>query len=112
MVTEVNAADFEQNVDELLNRVQYRNDSILISKDDKPVAALVDASYSNASIACAHAWMSWRRESQKDLPTSQRRRGWRRLIVSATRSATVLWAEPVLPVGGRPDSCRDEVRHQ
>jgi prevent-host-death family protein len=27
----------------MLNRVQYRNDSILIQKDGKPVAALVDA---------------------------------------------------------------------
>jgi hypothetical protein len=27
----------------MLNQVQYRNDSILIQKDGKPVAALVDA---------------------------------------------------------------------
>jgi prevent-host-death family protein len=27
----------------MLNQVQYRNDSIVISKDGKPVAALVDA---------------------------------------------------------------------
>jgi prevent-host-death family protein len=27
----------------MLNEVQYRNDSIVISKDGKPVAALVDA---------------------------------------------------------------------
>ncbi|QBQ55954.1 type II toxin-antitoxin system prevent-host-death family antitoxin [Nitrosococcus wardiae] len=27
----------------MLNRVQYRHDSIVINKDDKPVAVLVDA---------------------------------------------------------------------
>ena len=27
----------------MLNQVQYRNDSIVVSKDGKPVAALVDA---------------------------------------------------------------------
>jgi prevent-host-death family protein len=43
MVTEVNAVAFRQNLGEMLNRVQYRNDSIVISKDGKPVAALVDA---------------------------------------------------------------------
>ena len=43
MVTEVNAVNFRQNLGEMLNQVQYRNDSILINKDGKPVAALVDA---------------------------------------------------------------------
>jgi prevent-host-death family protein len=43
MVTEVNAVDFRQNLGEMLNQVQYRNDSIVINKDGKPVAALVDA---------------------------------------------------------------------
>jgi len=43
MVTEVNAVTFRQNLGEMLNQVQYRNDSIVISKDGKPVAALVDA---------------------------------------------------------------------
>jgi prevent-host-death family protein len=43
MVTEVNAVNFRQNLGEMLNQVQYRNDSIVISKDGKPVAALVDA---------------------------------------------------------------------
>jgi len=43
MVTEVNAVKFRQNLGEMLNQVQYRNDSIVISKDGKPVAALVDA---------------------------------------------------------------------
>jgi prevent-host-death family protein len=43
MVTEVNAVNFRQNLGEMLNQVQYRNDSIVIKKDGKPVAALVDA---------------------------------------------------------------------
>jgi len=43
MVNEVNAVTFRQNLGEMLNRVQYRGDSIVISKDGKPVAALVDA---------------------------------------------------------------------
>jgi prevent-host-death family protein len=43
MVTEVNAVNFRQNLGEMLNRVEYRNESIVIQKDGKPVAALVDA---------------------------------------------------------------------
>jgi prevent-host-death family protein len=43
MITEVSAVKFRQNLGEMLNQVQYRNDSIVISKDGKPVAALIDA---------------------------------------------------------------------
>ena len=43
MVTEVSAVKLRQNLGEMLNQVQYRKDSILIKKDGKPVAALVDA---------------------------------------------------------------------
>ena len=43
MVTEVSAVNFRQNLGEMLNQVQYRNDSILVNKDGKLVAALVDA---------------------------------------------------------------------
>jgi len=43
MVNEVNAVTFRQNLGEMLNQVQYRKDSIVIHKDGKPVAALVDA---------------------------------------------------------------------
>ena len=43
MISEVNAVAFRQNLGEMLNQVQYRNDSIVINKDGKPVAALVDA---------------------------------------------------------------------
>lgn len=43
MITETSAVVFRQNLGEMLNQVQYRHDSILIKKDGKPVAALVDA---------------------------------------------------------------------
>jgi prevent-host-death family protein len=43
MITEVNAVNFRQNLGDMLNQVQYRNDSIVINKDGKPVAALIDA---------------------------------------------------------------------
>lgn len=43
MITEVSAVSFRQNLGEMLNQVQYRNDSIVINKDGKAVAALVDA---------------------------------------------------------------------
>ncbi|HRN80906.1 MULTISPECIES: type II toxin-antitoxin system prevent-host-death family antitoxin [Nitrosomonas] len=43
MIKEVSAVNFRQNLGEMLNQVQYRNDSIVISKDGRPVAALVDA---------------------------------------------------------------------
>ncbi|MFT4197340.1 MAG: type II toxin-antitoxin system Phd/YefM family antitoxin [Pseudoxanthomonas sp.] len=43
MITEVSAVNFRQNLGDMLNQVQYRNDSIVINKDGKPVAALVDA---------------------------------------------------------------------
>jgi prevent-host-death family protein len=43
MISEVSAVKLRQNLGEMLNQVQYRNDSIVISKDGKPVAALVDA---------------------------------------------------------------------
>lgn len=43
MITEVSAVSFRQNLGDMLNHVQYRNDSIVINKDGKPVAALIDA---------------------------------------------------------------------
>lgn len=43
VVTETSAVAFRQNLGDMLNRVQYRHDSVVISKDGKPVAALVDA---------------------------------------------------------------------
>lgn len=43
MITQTNAVTFRRNLGEMLNQMQYRHDSILINKDGKPVAALVDA---------------------------------------------------------------------
>ena len=43
MIRETSAVVFRQNLGEMLNQVQYRHDSILINRDGKPVAALIDA---------------------------------------------------------------------
>ncbi len=43
MITQTTAVTFRQNLGDMLNQVQYRHDSIIINKDGKPVAALVDA---------------------------------------------------------------------
>jgi prevent-host-death family protein len=43
MITEVSAVTFRQNLGDMLNQVQYRNDAVVINKDGKPVAVLVDA---------------------------------------------------------------------
>jgi prevent-host-death family protein len=43
VITQANAVTFRQNLGEMLNQVQYRHDSVVINKDGKPVAALVDA---------------------------------------------------------------------
>jgi len=43
MITQASAVTFRQNLGEMLNQVQYRHDSVVINKDGKPVAALVDA---------------------------------------------------------------------
>jgi prevent-host-death family protein len=43
VIKEVSAVNFRQNLGEMLNLVQYRNESIVINKDGKPLAALVDA---------------------------------------------------------------------
>jgi len=43
MITEISAVSFRQNLGEMLNQVQYRHDSVVINKDGKPVAVLVDA---------------------------------------------------------------------
>ncbi len=42
MIHEASAMSVRQNLGELLNEVQYRHDSILITKAGKLVAALVD----------------------------------------------------------------------
>ncbi len=43
MITETSAVSFRQNLGKMPNQVQYRHDSVVINKDGKPVAALVDA---------------------------------------------------------------------
>ena len=43
MITETNAVAFRQNLGEMINQVQFRKDSIVITKDGRPVAALIDA---------------------------------------------------------------------
>jgi len=42
MIREAPAMTVRKNLGELLNEIQYRRDSILITKGGKPVAALVD----------------------------------------------------------------------
>lgn len=42
MIRKSTAVAARQNFGDLLNQVQYRNDSVLITKDRKPVAALID----------------------------------------------------------------------
>ncbi len=42
MIDEISAVKLRQNLGEALNRVQYRNDALLIQKDGKAVAALID----------------------------------------------------------------------
>lgn len=42
MITETNAVAFRQNLGEMINQVQYRRDSIVINKDGRAVAVLID----------------------------------------------------------------------
>jgi len=42
MIREVTAMTVRQNLGELLNEIQYRQDQVLITKGGKPVAAMVD----------------------------------------------------------------------
>ena len=42
MINETSAAYFRRNFDELLNGVLHRHESVVINKNGKPVAALVD----------------------------------------------------------------------
>ncbi|MCR1345756.1 type II toxin-antitoxin system Phd/YefM family antitoxin [Acidithiobacillus ferrooxidans] len=43
MITETNAVNFRQNLGAMLNQVQYRHDGVMINKDGKLVAVLIDA---------------------------------------------------------------------
>lgn len=42
MIKEASAMKVRQNLGELINEVQYRHDSVVITRAGKPVAALVD----------------------------------------------------------------------
>ena len=42
MIREAAAMTVRKNLDELLNELQYRRDSVLITKGGKPVAALIN----------------------------------------------------------------------
>jgi prevent-host-death family protein len=42
MILETDTVNFRTNLDAMLSQVEYRRDSIIINKDGKPVAALVD----------------------------------------------------------------------
>lgn len=42
MIREASAMTVRQNLGELLNEIQYRQDQVLITKGGKPVAAMVD----------------------------------------------------------------------
>lgn len=42
MIKEATAMTVRQNLGELLNEIQYRHDQVVITKDGKPVAAMVD----------------------------------------------------------------------
>jgi prevent-host-death family protein len=43
MLKEATAVNFRQNLGQMLNHVECRNDSIVVNKHGKPVAALVSA---------------------------------------------------------------------
>jgi prevent-host-death family protein len=43
VITEASAVAFRQNLGEMINQVQFRKDSIVITKDGRPVAVLIDA---------------------------------------------------------------------
>jgi prevent-host-death family protein len=43
VITETSAVAFRQNLGEMISQVQFRKDSIVITKDGRPVAALIDA---------------------------------------------------------------------
>ena len=43
MITETSAVAFRQNLGEMISQVQFRRDSIVINKDGRAVAVLIDA---------------------------------------------------------------------
>src|SRR5262245_57106094 len=45
MITQTSAVNLRQNLGEILSQVQFRHDSVVINKDGKPVAVLIDARF-------------------------------------------------------------------
>jgi prevent-host-death family protein len=43
VIQEVTAVKFRQNLGEMIARVQYSNDAVIINKGGKPAAALIDS---------------------------------------------------------------------
>lgn len=42
MITETSTGTFRRKLAEMLDRVRYRHDTVVINKDGQPVAALID----------------------------------------------------------------------
>lgn len=42
MITTTSAVNLRQQLGDILNQVQYRHDSVVIKRDGKPIAALID----------------------------------------------------------------------
>lgn len=76
MITETSAANFRQNLSEMLNQVQYRHDTVVINKDGKPVAALVDARLLSVSGVYRSASMHYVNASRLALLRSQKLKDW------------------------------------
>ena len=58
MIKEATAMTVRKNLGELINEVQYRHDSILVTKAGKPVAAIVDQFYSRLEARGGRRWDS------------------------------------------------------
>ncbi len=55
MITEATAVALRQNLGDMLNRVQYRRDSIVITKDDAAVSAVRKEMKAEAAVAKGRA---------------------------------------------------------
>jgi len=78
MITQTSAVTFRQNLGEMLNLVQYRHDSVVINKDGKPVAALVDARLFERIRRMQGALMPCASASRRGFPEVPKRTEWPR----------------------------------
>lgn len=78
MITQASAVTFRQNLGEMLNQVQFRHDSIVINKDGKPVAALVDARLFERMRRMQTGLTRSASALKRVLPPRPRTRGWPR----------------------------------